>query len=667
MVPLPGRERDDVPLRAHEHRPVVVAHGHPVRIHVAHGALLHVRPVGRVEHGQLHALAPARAVVRVVTDAEQPVLAERVQVFREAGDLQLPEDARVRRVGEIDREQRIHLPERHEIANVAVKAHGLHMLILRDVLDLSEHVEPAVERVERVVVPVLVFIGVDAVGIDALLPSVHGRDDAEHAVVFVHGKLVEQASRERRRARLADLPVADRKEHEVRFVLPARHAHVPAVLPPADLALLVPVLGRSDEQMLFIGVYRARAAEHRLDRGVGFGLRRIDGADNRVYRLGAAGVHADIPGGQGRGLRPVVDDRAERGRVVPQDAAPHMLGGHEIDRAVDHARGDVAAALAEPRNLLRTGAVAHVVEHRIGRLLRAAAAVPCQVFGREEQHHPVAREEHLDRRAPVSGRFRLGIHRAREQPGIPARRLGDEQLAAREIVDIGSVRLDDVRLVHAGHLHVRVGVVAAAPRRQLRLFKRGRIAGRGIPALRHRRCFRLLHGDVEPAVPSVAHAVRFAERAHGVHHVVQLAVILRRRQLRDRPRRGRIRCQLLLRQCQRQLPLLDRRRGLRRGIIGAGCAALGVQQHAESAAEHQQRCRRGRGIACPCAGSPLCGAARAIPVRPAVPGCLGLDAPEQRLRRVQALVILPVLFFKHRSIPLSVAPAACRGRGKAAI
>ena len=69
---------------------------------------------------------------------EQQVLADRVQVGRVAGDLQLAEHARALRVGEVERVERVDLAERDDVADVADEAHRVDALALAEPADAAD-------------------------------------------------------------------------------------------------------------------------------------------------------------------------------------------------------------------------------------------------------------------------------------------------------------------------------------------------------------------------------------------------------------------------------------------------------------------------------------------------------------------------------------------------
>ena len=82
---------------------------------------------------------PSRAafLAHFLPDPEQQVFADRVQVGRVAGDLELAEHARPLRHGEIEREERVDLAERDHVADIADEANGV------DALALAEPADPA--------------------------------------------------------------------------------------------------------------------------------------------------------------------------------------------------------------------------------------------------------------------------------------------------------------------------------------------------------------------------------------------------------------------------------------------------------------------------------------------------------------------------------------------
>ena len=107
-----------------------------------------LREVGDVEQRELQAL-DAAVLVRLLADAEQQVVADRVQVGGVAGDLQLARDARLRRVGEVERVERVGLAERDDVADVADEADGVDPLAAAEPADLAALDEVPVLARER--------------------------------------------------------------------------------------------------------------------------------------------------------------------------------------------------------------------------------------------------------------------------------------------------------------------------------------------------------------------------------------------------------------------------------------------------------------------------------------------------------------------------------------
>ena len=95
-----------------------------------------MREVGDVEQRQLQALHAAVAR-RLLADAEQQLLADRVQVGGVAGDLQLADDARVVGVGQVERVERVGLAERDDVADVADEADRVDPLAEAEAADLA--------------------------------------------------------------------------------------------------------------------------------------------------------------------------------------------------------------------------------------------------------------------------------------------------------------------------------------------------------------------------------------------------------------------------------------------------------------------------------------------------------------------------------------------------
>ena len=78
-----------------------------------------------------------------VADPEQQPVADRMEVGGVAGELELPGDARRRRGAEVDRVERVDLPEGDDIAGVVDEADGVDLLALPEPGDLPDRREDA--------------------------------------------------------------------------------------------------------------------------------------------------------------------------------------------------------------------------------------------------------------------------------------------------------------------------------------------------------------------------------------------------------------------------------------------------------------------------------------------------------------------------------------------
>ncbi len=124
--------------------------------------------------------------VGVLAHAQQPAVAHGVQVGRVAGDLQLAEQRRRRRVGQVDEEERVGLAERHDRREVAEVAHRVDLLGRAQPLeaaDLGERVPVGAERVDR---------RRGRLACHPLRIAGHGR--AQDAVLLVQRELVEEGA-----------------------------------------------------------------------------------------------------------------------------------------------------------------------------------------------------------------------------------------------------------------------------------------------------------------------------------------------------------------------------------------------------------------------------------------------------------------------------------------
>ena len=104
-------------------------------------------PVADVEHGCLRT-QDASVGGGVGAEAQEPVVADGVQVGGEARDLQLAQSPRAGGVGEVDRVERVGLPERHHDGQVVEPAHRLDLLVDAETAQLADGLQPAVPLVE---------------------------------------------------------------------------------------------------------------------------------------------------------------------------------------------------------------------------------------------------------------------------------------------------------------------------------------------------------------------------------------------------------------------------------------------------------------------------------------------------------------------------------------
>ena len=84
----------------------------------------------------------------VGAEPEQPVVADRVQVGGEARDLQLAQPPGVRGVGEVDRVERVDLPEGHHHGQVVEPAHRLDLLVDAEPAQLADRLQPVTPLVQ---------------------------------------------------------------------------------------------------------------------------------------------------------------------------------------------------------------------------------------------------------------------------------------------------------------------------------------------------------------------------------------------------------------------------------------------------------------------------------------------------------------------------------------
>ncbi len=164
-----------------------------VELHLTGAALerglVHPAGGGRVRHVEDGELGAGRHpfLGGVLPDAQEQTVADGVQVGRVAGDLQLPDDRRVGRVGQVDDVQRVGSPEGDDVADVAHEPHG------EDRLPLAQPAGPP--QLDE-------LVPLSGKGDDLALGRVTGPrgpgggGDAQDAVVLGHRELVEQPARD---------------------------------------------------------------------------------------------------------------------------------------------------------------------------------------------------------------------------------------------------------------------------------------------------------------------------------------------------------------------------------------------------------------------------------------------------------------------------------------
>ncbi|MPM70114.1 hypothetical protein SDC9_117066 [bioreactor metagenome] len=440
---------------------MVAADDRPARVHLCGVDFLDVRLVRRIEHGEFHALHRACVFIRIVADAQQQVVLEHVEVFREARNLQRIQNARGSGVAQVHRKERIDLTEGHKVADAAVEAHALDKLVLGEVFDLAEHLQVEIQRVERVCARAVVLIGVHAVRKDALLRAVERGHDAEHVLVLIHRELVEEAAGHVAAGKLRNLSFGEAQQHEVRVGGTVGDLDVFAVLVWRDGKSFFRIAREREQQVIRVGVELARSTEDRLCGGEVCAALEVDRTHNGVGR--ALRVAADV---EVCGLEQPAFHAVGGGGDIGNRRALHgvidILRGHKVDIVPDHAGADIAAALPEGNHLKRFLRVADVVDDRaglvgVGLIASACVVDPDGVEALRDDHQPVAQQEHLGVIAPPA--VLAGKRGAGDEPGCGAVGLEDVELVARHIIDVASVGFHDVRFIHALDLHVGFGII----------------------------------------------------------------------------------------------------------------------------------------------------------------------------------------------------------------
>ena len=145
------REGDDVLAAVDQNGLVVVQRLAVVSVNGLRVQIVQLRGIGRVDHDELHTVY-GRAIDRLRLHAEtekQPVRPD-MQIVRIAAELELADNLRVRRVGQVDRKDRIRLAVGAQIAVIPVKARGEHRLPFRKSGHAADGVQVTVEYVDIV-------------------------------------------------------------------------------------------------------------------------------------------------------------------------------------------------------------------------------------------------------------------------------------------------------------------------------------------------------------------------------------------------------------------------------------------------------------------------------------------------------------------------------------
>ena len=108
-----------------------------------------------------------------------------MQIFREAGDLELRQDNWICRVGKIGTEERIDLAVGHKIGDITVEACGVYPLTRGEIFDFARHAHVRSEDVQ--VVAGAVF-GAFSAGcrVNLHIKLIDRGDEPEISAVFIH-------------------------------------------------------------------------------------------------------------------------------------------------------------------------------------------------------------------------------------------------------------------------------------------------------------------------------------------------------------------------------------------------------------------------------------------------------------------------------------------------
>ena len=181
--------------------------------------IVQLRGIGRIDHDELHTVhGRIRANrLRLHTEAEQQPVRPDVQIVRVAAELELTNNLRIRRLGQIDREDRVGLAVSAQVAVITVKAGREHALPFREAGHAADGLERGVEHIDIVarlhavfvrlrVFKVMLLVTVDTVGIGLL-----GRSHTQIAITLVERELVIERTGHRTVGGKGELAVCERE------------------------------------------------------------------------------------------------------------------------------------------------------------------------------------------------------------------------------------------------------------------------------------------------------------------------------------------------------------------------------------------------------------------------------------------------------------------------
>ena len=402
-----------------------------------------------------------------------------MQIVGIAAELELTDDLRIGRGGQIDGKDRIRLAVGAQIAIIPVEACGEHRLPFGDPGHAADGVQVTVEHVHIIarlrgvvigfrVFKVMLFIAVDAVGIRLL-----GRGQAQIAVALVERELVVERAGHSAIGGKGELAVGDRKAVDRRVDAGGIvRDRVAAVL--MGLARAVVIDARAQVEILRRHVHRFPAAEHGLA-GEPRAGRNVIRRRDRVGHGVVVRHEADAVARHDRRRVPVIQPGSKRSLVALFRRAG-IIRRAQVKHAADHARGDLVAVLPErldQRRVCRVGDVINIdcdiIIAAAGKLIRGRVAARPVGIRREDDRAAVGqiqlqRQLFLRVGLTVLGRRLLPVLTDKDighVRDVRAVRLHDDQFAAAQDVDIRAVGLDDIALVDARDLHVRAGVECA--------------------------------------------------------------------------------------------------------------------------------------------------------------------------------------------------------------